>query len=260
MDAAAEAGVARRRERYEQARAWPANGACVAHSAREVGMARLTVSKDLRDGPPQRKRHRIHGKPRVLEPWEPYLLQRWAEGGHTATVLRRALQTQEFAPSVSNVQRFVAHLRRDGPPPIGRSRSALTEPHGPPPRPVAAIVLRPPGRRSDEQRADLTRLRAEDAAIAVAAELAEASLVMLRRREGERRPTWLAVAETSGIDDLKRFAGKLRTDLATVRAGLTVRQSNGQTEGQVTRLKSLKRQMFGRATFPLLRHRFLLTA
>ena len=60
---------------------------------------------------------------------------------------------------------------------------------------------------------------------------------MLRRREGERLPAWLAKAEASGIDDLARFAGKLRTDLAAVQAGLTLRYSNGQTEGQVTKLK-----------------------
>lgn len=151
VNAAAEAGVARRRERYEQARALHATGAGVADIARTIGASRMTVYKYLRQGPPQRKRHSIHGKQRVLEPYEPYLLKRWTEGCHTATVLWRELQAQGYAHSVSNVQRFVAELRRDGPPPIGRSRSALTKPHGPPPRQVAAIVLRRPERRNDEQ-------------------------------------------------------------------------------------------------------------
>src|SRR5262249_33995007 len=72
-DAAAEAGVARRRATYEQARALRANGACVAQIARTVGISRMTVYKYLREGPPQRKRHSIHGKQRVLEPYGPYL-------------------------------------------------------------------------------------------------------------------------------------------------------------------------------------------
>ncbi len=259
-DAAAEAGVARRRECYEQARALHANGGCVADIARTVGASRMTVYKYLREGPPQRKRHSIHGKLRVLQPYEPYLLQRWTEGCHTATVLWRELQAQGYGHSVSNVQRFVAQLRRDGPPPMGKTRSALTKPHGPPPRQVAAIVLRRPEKRSNEQRAYLTQLRAADPAITTATELAEEFLVMLRRREGERLPAWLDAAETSGIDDLKRFAGKLRTDLAAVQAGLTLRQSNGQTEGQVNRLKLLKRQGYGRAKVDLLRQRVLYAA
>jgi transposase len=255
--AAAEIGVARRRETYEQARALHAAGACVADIARAVGASRMTVYKYLREGPPQRKRHSIHGKLRVLEPYEPYLLRRWTEGCRTATVLWREIQGQGYSHSVSNVQRFVAELRRDGPPPMEKPRSALTKPHGPPPRQVAAIVLRRPEQRSDEQRAYLAQLSATDSAIATTTELAAEFLLMLRRREGERLPAWLDRAETSGIDDLARFARKLRTDLAAVQAGLTLRQSNGQTEGQVNRLKLIKRQGYGRAKPDLLRKRVL---
>ena len=120
-------------------------------------------------------------------------------------------------------------------------RTALTNPHGPPPRLVAAIVLRRPEKRTDEQGAYLKQLRTEDATIATAVDLAEDFLVMLRRREGERLAAWLDTAEASGIGDLARFAAKLRTDQAAVQAGLTLRHSNGQTEGHVTKLKLVKR-------------------
>ena len=220
----------------------------------------MTVYKYLREGPPQRKRHSVHGQQRVLEPYEPYLLKRWEEGCRMATVLWREIRAQGFAHSVTNVQRFVAQLRREGPPPTGRPRTALTKPHGPPPRLVAALVLRRPERRTDEQRAYLKQLRAEDAAIATAVDLAEDFLVMLRRREGERLPAWLDAAEASGIDDLARFAGKLRADQDAVQAGLTLRHSNGQTEGQVNRLKLVKRQGYGRAKVDLLRKRVLRAA
>jgi transposase len=83
---------------------------------------------------------------------------------------------------------------------------------------------------------------------------------MLRRREGERLPAWLEAAEASGIDELKRLAGTLRADQDAVQAGLTLRHSNGQTEGQVTRLKLLKRQGYGRAKADLLRKRVLRAA
>jgi transposase len=260
MDAAGEVGVARRRERYERVRALHAHGACVTHIAREVGISRMTVYRYLRDGPPQRKRHTVHGRPRVLEPYEPYLLQRWAEGCHMATRLWREIQAQGFAYSLTNVQRFVNQLRREGPPPTDRPRTALTKPQGPPPRHVAALILHRPERRTEEQRAYLKHLCGEDPAIVTAVDLAADFLAMLRRREGARLPAWLEAAETSGISELKRFASTLREDLAAVQEGLTLRYSNGQTEGQVTRLKLIKRQGYGRAKFDLLRKRVLRAA
>jgi transposase len=170
------------------------------------------------------------------------------------------IRAQGFAHSLTNVQRFVAGLRQEGPPATDQPRTALTKAHGPPPRLVAAIVLRRPERRTDEQRAYLTLLRAEDGAIATAVDVAEDFLVMLRRREGERLAAWLDAAEVGGIEELKRFAGRLRTDQDAVRAGLTLRHSNGQTEGQVTKLQLDKRQGYGRAKVDLLRKRRLLAA
>lgn len=131
--AAAEEGVARRRAKHEQARALHAQGATVAAIARTVGIGRRTVYRYLREGPPRRKRHTLHGQRRVLAPYEPYLLQRWNDGCHTATGLWREIRAQGFAHSLTNVQRFVRQLRREGPPPDGRPRTALTHPHGPPP-------------------------------------------------------------------------------------------------------------------------------
>jgi transposase len=59
---------------------------------------------------------------------------------------------------------------------------------------------------------------------------------------------------------LQRFAGKLRADQGAVQAGLTLRWSNGQTEGRVTKLKLIKRQGYGRAKVDLLRKRMLQAA
>jgi transposase len=71
---------------------------------------------------------------------------------------------------------------------------------------------------------------------------------------------WLADARTSGVRAVETFAAGLEQDGAAVRAALTTPWSNGQTEGQVTRLKLLKRQMYGRARLDLLRRRTLLAA
>ena len=126
-----------------------------------------------------------------------------------ATVLWREIRAQGFAHSFTNVQRFVAQLRREGPPPAGRPRTALTKAHGPPPRLVAALVLRRPERRTDEQRAYLTAApRRGRRPSPRRSTLAEDFLVMLRRREGERLAAWLDEAEASGVEELERFAAQ----------------------------------------------------
>jgi transposase len=65
----------------------------------------------------------------------------------------------------------------------------------------------------------------------------------------------MAEAMASGIEALARFARGLQDDLSAITAGLTLDWSNGPVEGQVTRLKLLKRQGYGRSGFPLLRQR-----
>ena len=83
---------------------------------------------------------------------------------------------------------------------------------------------------------------------------------MARERTGQQLDAWLTRATTSEIPELDRFACGLNDDRAAVEAGLTLEWSNGQTEGQVNKLKLLKRQMYGRANFDLLRRRMLRAA
>ncbi|WP_246733536.1 transposase, partial [Methylobacterium sp. BTF04] len=71
---------------------------------------------------------------------------------------------------------------------------------------------------------------------------------------------WLDAAHLSDIPALKTFASGLERDVTAVRAALTTSWINGQAEGQISRLKMLKRTMYGRASFPLLRRRALLAA
>ena len=82
----------------------------------------------------------------------------------------------------------------------------------------------------------------------------------------EQRPTgvalddWLAEARCCGVRAVETFAAGLHQDGAAVRAALTLPWSNGQAEGQITKLKMMKRQMYGRANFDFLRRRIFLAA
>lgn len=80
---------------------------------------------------------------------------------------------------------------------------------------------------------------------------------MVRERTPEALDVWLAACEQSGITELQTFAIGLAREEASIRAALSEEWSTGQVEDQITRLKLLKRQMYGRATFDLLRQRVL---
>jgi transposase len=83
---------------------------------------------------------------------------------------------------------------------------------------------------------------------------------MVRNRTGEQLAAWLEAVATSGLAELQSFVTGVYQDKDAVLAGLTLPWSQGQIEGQVTRLKLIKRQMYGRAKLDLLRQRVLRTA
>jgi transposase len=83
---------------------------------------------------------------------------------------------------------------------------------------------------------------------------------LLRAKDHPALAIWFERAEASALPEIRSFAAGLRRDQAAVEAAITSVWSNGQVEGQVNRLKALKRQMFGRAKLDLLRTRFLYAA
>lgn len=93
--------------------------------------------------------------------------------------------------------------------------------------------------------------------IQAARQLALSFRELIRQRRPEQLDSWLLTAEESGIPAFKNFVQGLRRDYPAVKAALTDEWSNGQVEGQVNRLKFIKRQMYGRAKFDLLRRRVL---
>lgn len=80
---------------------------------------------------------------------------------------------------------------------------------------------------------------------------------MIRQRNAPVLDPWLEEALKSGVPELRTFAAGIKRDHVAVRAALTSEWSQGQVEGQIHRLKLLKRQSYGRAGFDLLRHRVL---
>ncbi|WP_425444756.1 ISL3 family transposase [Streptomyces milbemycinicus] len=132
----------------------------------------------------------------------------------------------------------------------------------PPPPPAVADVVRwiigRPENQSDQARQDLKDVCGRCQEIAEACRLARGFATILRRRDGHRLGDWLTQADASQVKEIRTFANGLRKDLDAVTAGLTLPLNSGAVEGNVTGIKFLKRQHYGRAGFDLLRRRILL--
>jgi transposase len=253
---AAEGRRQRRRERYEEVGRLRAAGASIRAIAQALAMSPVSILRFLRVG------HTPDGRatrtaPSQLDRFRDVIDERVAAGCRTARVLHRELRGRGYTGGYDQVRR--ALRRRTGV--DGRLR--LTGPAGPPAvsvpsaRRLSFAVLRRPDRRSDEEQGHLERLRAADGAIGVAVGLGEQFAAAVRSRSVPGLEAWLAKAGAGGLPEFTGLARSLTQDGAAVRAGILGEWSNGQVEGAVNRLKAIKRQMFGRAGFALLKARVL---
>ena len=243
---------------YEALHKLSAQGTPLATMARQLGISRPTVYAYLRrDTPPGPRRLQRRPSARVLTPYLPSLIRRWRESGADSRQLWREIRALGYPHSARTVGRFITQLRRaaDAGQPPESQHSPYTRPQGPSTRAVSFAMVCPAAKRSSDAQTYLDQLCQVEASVARADALSQAFLAMVRERRGNDLEAWIMMATDSGIDALARFAQGLREDLAAVTAGLTLDWSNGPVEGQITRLKLLKRQGYGRAGFPLLRQR-----
>jgi transposase len=248
---------------YETLHKLHAQGTPIATMARQLGISRPTVYAYLRRAtPPGPRRLQRPPSARVLTPYLPYLIRRWRESGADSRQLWRELQTLGYAHSARTVGRFITRLRRaaDAGHPPESQRSPYMRPQGPSARAVSFVMVGSAAKRSRETQMYLDQLCQMDAGIAQAHELTQGFLTLVRECRGRDLEAWITAATDSGLDALARFARGLRDALAAVTTGLTLPWSNGPVEGQVTRLKLLKRQGYGRTGFAFLRQRVLQAA
>jgi transposase len=256
---------ARRQALHQQVWALHRQGWTAPAIAQQVGLGLRTVQRDLQSATfAGRKRRCDLGTRSVLNPYKPYLLERWNAGCHTALQLFRELQPQGYTGSYGRVAAYARRLRQaQGLPPAHRrprqALPAVVEPLGPPltPRRATWLVLRCPAQRTEAESQQLTQLHAHHAEVAEAIDLAQDFATLVRQRQPERLDPWLTRAMASTLEAFQRFATGLQEDYEAVKAGVTLPWSTSPVEGHINRLKMLKRQMFGRARLDLLSHRFL---
>ena len=232
--------------------------------AEHLGMGLRTVQRDLQSAIFAGRKRRSDLGTSVLNPYKPYLLERWNAGCYTAMRLFRELQQRGYAGSYARVAAYARRLRQaQGLPPAHRCpRQALPTVVEPPcqpltPRRATWLVLRRPAQRTEAEAQQLTQLHAQHAEVAEAIDLAQDFAALVRQRQPERLDSWLQRATTSTLEAMQRFATGLREDYEAVKAGVTLPWSTSPVEGHINRLKMVKRQMFGRARLDLLSGRFL---
>jgi len=265
------------KERYQQVLHLHAEGRSIRGIARSLKMSRMTVYRYLRcdTDPTEARRHNV---PSLLDPYLPYLHQRWTGGCCNGLQLWRELQAQGYPCSRKMVAVWVSQQRKlpgNTPAPttpkkyLSKSSTGkakyrkVASPSSSPPAPlpstrrVAWFLLRDPEQLDMAEQAVLAQLQQACSEVAVAHKLVHGFLQMAKDRKSSGQiamlDDWLAAASESNLPDMRAFAVGLEQDKAAVQAALTMEWSNGQTEGQVNRLKLRKRQLYGRANFDLLR-------
>lgn len=202
---------------------------------------------------------------RKLSPYLPFLQAQWAAGEQNIALLYQTICAQGYRGSETSVRKYITSLRKEiGPPrqprryypPVSgeRKRQQLTAVSS---RQATGLVLRRPEGLSMKDQRTLDLVMQAHPQVKVACTLAQAFALMIRSSDTPALENWLQEASQSGIAELRTFAAGIKRDQAAVLAALTYEWSQGQVEGQVNRLKLLKRQAYGRAGFDLLRHRVL---
>lgn len=257
----------RRKARDEAVLALHQEGATLASIAHRLNLTRATVRRIVRSGAEQAG---VRAKrPSSISPYEHYLWTRWTDGCHNAFVLWREIQARGYAGSYVHLRRALRGWRteeggwggqRITPPPSSSGPTSAPALRLFTPRQAAWMVLRASAALGPDERLFFHQLKSEWPMLESVQRLALQFGHLVRRREHEALATWLVSAERSGIPEFHGFANGLRRDLDAVTAALKWNWSNGQTEGQVNRLKTLKRAMYGRAKLDLLRLRLLYAA
>jgi transposase len=122
------------------------------------------------------------------------------------------------------------------------------------------LYIRSPDELNTKEQEQVAFIRQVHPTLETAYQLVQAFVKMARERAGTDLEVWLKQVRSSTIAELIQFGKGIERDLASVQSALTLPYSNGVVEGHVHRLKLIKRQGYGRASFSLLRQRILYQA
>jgi len=256
---------AKRQRRYElftEAQKLHQENVSILEISKKLFISRTTAYKLVTSHSfPERASNKI--SPSILDPFIVYLRKRFFdEGCENGCQLYREIHEQGYIGTRQQVSRWVHHLRKE--PAKNTPKMHLLENNVQvlnhatllAPRQLAWLLVKDANNLDQVEQSMLNHIR-QDAEVEMAYDLAQFFQKMVRERVSTELDGWINQCLKSSITDLVNFATGLQRDHDCVFMALHEKWSNGQTEGQVTRLKLIKRKMYGRANFDLLRQRVL---
>jgi transposase len=244
--------VTRTRERYAEIRGRLDAGQSLSAISRATRLDRKTVQRFARAGSAGELLGKATSRESKLDKFTPYICQRWNEGLTDAAALHAELRQRGWAGSEQTVRRYVRPFRQA----LAAPDPATAVPKA---RQITRWLLTRPDHLQPGEQAQLQDIRARCPHIDALAGHITAFAQMMTARTGSRDlEAWLAAVEADDQSGLRSFAAGIRHDQQAVTNGLTLDWNSGRVEGTVNKIKMIKRQMYGRAGFALLRKRVIL--
>jgi transposase len=243
-----------RMARYEECRRLKQLGLSNHEIARRTGMCRETVRKFVcAEIFPERVTYPPRSQ--MTEPYAEYLKKRLQEGCRNAALLYREIKAQGYRGGSATVRRLMRSWKHQLPVRYQRLEG-LPDFDAPAPRQAVWWLLKPEELEPNQKEyvSELQRLSPE---ISSGLKLVKEFQSLLVGKQADRFDQWRLSTEQSGLKELQSFSVGLMKDEAAVRAAMIYEWSSGQVEGNVNRLKMIKRMMFGRAGFAMLKARVL---
>lgn len=234
---------------YQKAKELQQQGHGIRAVTRHLGAARNTIKQYFRQDSfvprPKPKRSNLYS-------YEAYLRRRWLEGETCVMVLFEEIKAQGYNGGYTILTTFLADYPRlvqePALPPAQKGISYSS-------RRLSRLLSQEKSEWSDEDRSFLEPLLNQNELIGQVYQLSLGFRAMMKAKQADGLKNWCV--EANEVVGLSGFVRGIRQDYAAVKEAFRSEWSNGQTEGQVNRLKTIKRAMYGKANFELLRLRVL---
>jgi transposase len=240
------------RQRHGEVHALLERGMSLNAICKELRLQRNTVRRYARAASAEEMLTQNPKRGNQLDPYVGYLAMRWEQNCTNAVELAAEIRQRGYRGSERSVRDLVSSWRTSLAPP------SPTPVRPPTSRQVTMLMMRPRHKLTADEREQLREVLGRCEILRAVTELVSDFVGMARGRQGQHLNAWIAAAQASDIAPLRGFATGLLADYDAVLAGLSLPWSSGAVEGNVTRIKAIKRQMYGRANFDLLRRRVLL--
>lgn len=238
------------RERWSQVRELRAQGVGLLECARRLNLSMNTVKRYGRAPEPEALIRTPQYRPTLVDPYREHLRRRRAQDpALSLTQLLGEITALGYTGSANLLMRYISQGR------VEADHAALSA------KRAAGLLLSDPAKLREE------KLQLRDKLAAACPEMTElsaligqfAAMLTPQAANAERLGQWIEKVRATNLPTLASYATGLERDQNAVEAALTLPYHNGRTEGVNQKIKLLKRQTYGRAGFPLLRQRILLS-